>query len=861
MRRMIRRAPLLANSTFSILTKSERYFSGSTANFIPKDQLPTKLTSEYITKTEGPSWIAIVPTITSVLPRIQARKLRWAGEARTAHQILRETGAQRSRDEADLIELLLVMLDSDEFKGPCERLEAMVDTLWTAPSSKPRAAFNIVLTACAREANRVSDNSTVKRDVILRTAETIWNELVQSVANPGSKATSLMYRICGDCKDLDLARQIRKHVDDPVVRFGLDENVSHVTSKRSTVEATAAFILCLGKCDRASEAEQLYFSRENEHLTSDRVLSSLFQAYVASNKISKAESLISIFGSSFLNLQSCNAFVKQCASLRLHETAVDFVERMSKSTQTGFPPPSTRTYNLLLRGLSAGTGAEERHVAADRALLVVDAMKKQGIKPTTVTYNTLIRSLAFRNQLSEAFELYHSMESPNRITFSHLMQGAANVGNISLAKEILDMLVQSKERPNYGFCKSYLEIIARTEGIYVAFAEAQKLAKKFGDVLVFGDVGSQEAIRMALINACGKVGKLRYAFDALSLNLPSHTNNVGHLAPLYVATVLMQVCLECNSPGKALEVFQSLKDSGLKPNFEVYESLIYGLSSYVRAAEVNRFNQVHVDDDDFEASPYHGNIRRSDLKPNRSVVKEETINRNFSQDSVSSYPSSTYKNQLDRTDHSEILAIAVQLLREMHIAGVARAYRQAAYVYNTLIAAAAAIGDFELALQIFNRMSRRNNPGVVYVSRDENNPDVELEKQCELTFPMTSSNVTNGHLIGSKTSLADKLFDVEVNFPAATVGTYNSIIAAAWQCGQPQYSFVVFDMMQMDRITEPNGATLGLLADIALADTDKVPIDAQRRLLKILDQVHILSPDVCQKRIRLRQKMLALRWA
>ena len=860
MRRVIRRAPMLTNATFSILTKCERYLSSSSVNFIPNDPPPTKLTSDCITKTEGPSWIAIVPTATSVLPRVQARKLRWAGEARTAHQILRETGAQRSRDEADLIELLLVMLSSDEFKGPRERLEAMVDTLWTAPSSKPRAAFNILLTACAREATRVSDNSTVKRDVILRTAETIWNELIQSVANPGSKAATLMYRICGDCKDLDLARRIRKQVNDPVIRLGMNENATNVTSRASTVEATAAFILCLGKCNRASEAEQLYFSRENEYRTSDRVLSSLFQSYVASNKISKAESLISMFGSSFLNMPSCNAFVKQCASLRLHDTAVDFVERMSMSKQTGFPLPSARTYNLLLRGLSAGTGAEDRHVAADRALLVVDAMKKQGIEPTTVTYNTLIRSLAFRNRIDEALELYHSMESPNRITFSHLMQGAANIGDTNLAKQILRMLVQSKERPNYGFCKSYLEIIASTEGIERAFTEAQKLAKKFGDVLLFGDVGSQEAIRMALINACGKVGELRCAFDALSFNLSSRANGVGHLAPLYIATVLMQVCLECNSPGKALEVFQSLKDSGLKPNFEVYESLIYGLSSYVRAAEADRFNEVHVDDDDFEDSAY-GNIYQSNLKLNRSFVKEETINRNFSQDSAENRSLRTNSKQFDGTQHSEILAIAVQLLREMHLAGVARAYRQAAYVYNTLIAAAAAIGDFELALQIFNRMSRRNNPGVVYVSRNENNPSEELEKQYELTFPMTSNTVTNEHLIRNKTSLADELFDVEVEFPAATVGTYNSIIAAAWQCGEPQYSFVVFDMMQMDRITEPNGATLSLLADIALADSDNVPIDAQQRLLKILDRVPILSPDVCQKRVRLRQKMLALRWA
>lgn len=50
-------------------------------------------------------------------------------------------------------------------------------------------------------------------------------------------------------------------------------------------------------------------------------------------------------------------------------------------------------------------------------------------------------------------------------------------------------------------------------------------------------------------------------------------------------------------------------------------------------------------------------------------------------------------------------------------------------------------------------------------------------------------------------------------------------------------------MMQMDRIMEPNAATLSLLTDIALSESE-VGVKAQRKLLKELDCVKILLENV-----------------
>eukprot|EP00177_Eucheuma_denticulatum_P008535 GFKZ01015535.1.p1 GENE.GFKZ01015535.1~~GFKZ01015535.1.p1 ORF type:complete len:842 (-),score=93.72 GFKZ01015535.1:776-3301(-) len=802
--------------------------------------------------TEGKSWVTLHPhlTPTSTCPplsqlRSRARALRLSGNPRAAHSLLQHSSILNSTETPDLLEYLLSLLHADHFTSPRHRLNPMLHALQVSPADKPRPVFNVILTACLKEASLVSDNSSAKRDLILTAALQVWDQLIHTTSSPGKKNVALIYRILGLCNDLPSARRIRRQIHDPILEHLPSANPPPTSSE----EAIAAFVLCLGQCGRASEAEALYFSPLNAvHRTSDKVLVALFQAFVAARRISKAESLISMFGSGFLTLSSCNAFIKQCASLRMHETALAFLERMTRSAQTHFPPPSARTYNLLLRGLSAGSGAEDRDVAADRTMAVVEEMKRQGIEPTTVTYNTVIRSLVFRDQIREAFDLYRTMQAPNRITFSHLMQGAANIADLRLANEVYASLVEARERPNYGFCKSYLETVARVQGIDVAFTEAVRISEELGEVLVFGDVSSQEVIRMALISACGKVGDLSAAFDVLKLELKGQEGSPGVLAPLYVATVLMQVCLRCSEPGKALEVFYSLKAASLTPNFEVYESLIYGLSSYVRATGSH---YTSVDDS------YTGAFEQCDGDEGslQGLPKVDTRSQGAGLEVRRSDDEGGGHSGHEHLEFSakDALSTAVELLCEMHSSKQARTARQAAYVYNALITAAAEMADLDLALQIFNKMSVQNNRDVVYFSADS---------IAERGPARTKQEFRRGELHERLATLASTgMFENGFEFPAATVGTYNSVIDAAWRSGEPWFSFQVFEMMQTDRITEPNAATLSLLADIALSEASRLGTERLRMILRELDKIKILSKEVSRKRVRLRQKIVAMRWS
>lgn len=802
------------SSTLRYNVTASRLYASSKKS---RENSPTRLVSmldDDMTTKQGPSWVTIVPQHVSQHPRAISQKLRQEGKYRAAHSVLRNAGFPLTHNEPDLIELLLVLLNTDEFVSPRDRLHTMTQALWSAPIRKPKRAFGILLLACARAANQISDNSYIKRHVIVDTARTVWRELLAFESGPDSRSIALMYQICGDCKEFELAQTVRRSVNDPA----LEDRIS--SKAVSSEEALAAYILCLGKCGRSNEAERVFFSAPHRTLRNSRdVLSALFRAHVASNKVSKAESLISMHGSHFLAIECCNAFVKQCSSLRMFEAALDFLNRMERHDVTGFPKPTPRTYNLLLRGLSKVAAMADEY-AMDQALGIVDRMQKQGLHPTNDTHNLLLRSFVFRNRVDEAVQLYRKIPTPDRITYTHMMQGAERAGDLELAEEVFERLKSSGEGPSYGFCKAYLLAIAREAGINEAFSRASVLVQTFRDVLLFGDVGREEAVRMALIYACGKVGDLEAAFQALETPFAANAEDRGALAPLYVATVLMQACLECRSHGQALEVFESLKHVGLQPNFEVYESLIHSLCSYVRDRTVKSHRNS------YEQSKHDGTHFSHD-------TAEELFNDEHDERLEDQEPFTGEHSDVS----SEVFSVTLRLLREMHASRSARMVRKASYVYNSLIVAAACVGDFELAMEIFHRMTRHNDTRLLYVS---------------LGDPKTRDMRT-------RASSSDEWSELEGcnDLPPATVNTYNSMIMAAWRCGKPKEGLLIYERMLTDRETEPNGATMNLLADIGLES--RAAPDILQAILKALDQTQ-LPERVAKKRVLLRQKMLALRW-
>jgi pentatricopeptide repeat protein len=201
----------------------------------------------------------------------------------------------------------------------------------------------------------------------------------------------------------------------------------------------------------------------------------------------------------------------------------------------------------------------------------------------------------------------------------------------------------------------------------------------------------------------------------------------------------------------------------------------------------------------------------------------------------------TVENDRVRTRRqSSGVDLALALLCEMHSNGVARTSRHAAYVYNTLIAAAARQGDLDIAAQLFIKLCRHNNPRVVYLhdeSADAGTRTPAAESE-QLGLPIHRHDIVG---LG--------IWSSGLSFPVATTGTYNSMIHAARSCDRPDIAFSVFVAMERDRLNEAGQATLSLLADVALESADVAGLFTLQLLLRKLDEIPILAPELKIKRM------------
>jgi pentatricopeptide repeat protein len=796
------------------------------------------------------------------------------------------------------------------------------DGLYSSKTQSGSAAGTMLL------GGRTNDSTADPRVAAVRVVRLLWKAMMnekisavvteafplglnEKVPRPDSRTVALVLRVCKVNRDLPFARE--------VVQTYLGRRYGPLG-----VDAAAAYITCLGACARSAEAE--IFVRTSAHCAQFRtraiILASLFRAFLASDRIADAEALIVEQQRSrkaaglpddnalaFLDTKLCNAFVDRCSALRLSSSAVAFVDRMQ--ADDAWPRPDAQTYNLLIKALCAPAGNEDASIAADRALVVVNHMIAADIAPTTFTYNTLIRNLADQGRLDQALDLYFTMSTPDHLTFSHLMHGAAKAGNIRVAHKLEGDMREALPDvyPNYNYCKNLLEVTAQCIGVEQAFEVAKDMAVVYAEALrSFRDVGGREAVRMALIHACGVTGDLNRAFQALRLDLPGPADEpVGDLAPLYLATALMQVCLDCHSLGQALEVFYSIKRAGLVPNAEVYEKLVYGLvsvkagggSAGIPVPPENRLGAILQEDcyidDHIQINGSHAeNVSHLDEMKGR----EDGIVRRTATDNTTSMQGTTCSNDETRNHRAKLelhhvsgsarevydkghdeheldrerrqssgVDLALALLSEMHENGTARTSRHAAYVYNTLIAAVAGHGDLDVAAQLFMKLCRHNNPRVVYLVNCRTMKCSGMFKsafagEIETRFRQGQSH---SELTESLIRFRDisnlGVLSTGLRFPAATTGTYNSMINAARVCRRPDLAFEVYIAMEGDRINEPGLATLSLLTDIALEYGDIVPVSTLQLLLLKLDDIAILTPDLKRKRGGLRKLIVSLRWA
>lgn len=652
-------------------------------------------------------------------------------------------------------------METDEFKSPGERLSILEDILLESPACEGTRHMLMMLKACFREARRVGENTGVKKEMILRLVRRIWNVLRDRKVEGGCLA--LLYRICGECRDSKFLDEIQATTHTPALR-----------NRNSDERVLCAYIEALGKLGRSHEAERLYFSGLSQgHVSGrddERIVRALFESFTHANKISKAQALIAMYGARFLSTASCNHLISSCSTLRLHKLASDLVQKMSRHEDTNFPRPNARTYNLLLKCICNSTPTTG---SGDLIAGIVRRMKADKIAPTTATYNTIIRSLVSQGMTKEAVRLLGRMQTPNRGTYNHLMHAAYKCGDDVLAGELLRHMDEKKQDANYAVVKWYLCTMACTHGVERVFEEGHKLAKRFANVIVFGDVGVSEAVRMGVISACASAGNVEGCFRAVKERFGNGER--GEMGCLYVGTTLLQACMECEETYRGWEVFCSMKCAGVQLNFETYESIIYGLALHAR-----------------------------------------------------------------RVGDSDVLDVCIRLMRDMYDDDSGRGCVQASYVYNTVISAAGSVGRVDIAGDMWRLMSSDTSRTALYISTD--------------TQGCTQRPASRAP---AKKGACDILAGLQL--PPATTGTFNATLHALSRNERWEECLRVADYMTGDAGIQADRRTWSILADVCLCvDVD---MDRLQMVLRGLDGLRDGLSDVeTRKRIRLRQRLVALRW-
>ena len=628
--------------------------------------------------------------------RKEAAFLRRAGELKEALRVLEQKGVTLSANVADLMEHFMVLRDQD-FNTPMEMVKRFEEVYERSSAQKVTVIKNFMLSIYVKAARQVSSDAVVyKRELVmkaLRLLTSMTQRYTMWAERADSRSFSIMYQLLGECRAVDLIAEA--------------ESRASVAGIEPDLDTLCERMMCWGACGRSSQAERIYFGDEMARYRQEPIaIRSFVRALLMSYRIEKADALLSINGSAILDVKCCNDYLRACMRRRLLQKAEDMFGKMERSEDTGYPAPNVESFNLYIKTLNRSQRGSLASAAIDRALIVVENMRRRGVAPSTTTYNALLRGLVAQGRMEAAMDLYEAMPEPNDMTFSILMTGA----DMNLAPRLINEMVEQGVRPRYGFIKALLNLYARSYGPEKAFEFAKSLVETLGTSIQFQHVGGQDAVRMALIHACGSIGDVSKAFAALLVKLSDTDAQIGKLAPLYTATSVMQACFKNGALGKGMELFMSMKAARLELNHEVYESVIYGLVS--------------------------GSERG------------------------------------DEPD-AGFLDMALVVMKEMHDSGAARVNEKATYMYNALIKAAARQGDAALAYQIFAKMTAHTNVRAIYFARQQLPFSRRMKALSGNQYVFPVANAATYNLILTLLSVSDSKNEVFSVYDAMLSDPYN----------------------------------------------------------------------------------------
>jgi pentatricopeptide repeat protein len=474
---------------------------------------------------------------------------------------------------------------------------------------------------------------------------------------------------------------------------------------------------------------------------------SLFRACGRERNSRKAVELLGELESSDVGVDTTayNCVLDVCIKCGDKKSVADLFTKMKV---TGFV--DTISYNTLLKGMGAGaTGLTD-------AGMVLAEMRKFGLQPNQITYNSLINYAISCGDVSQAWGFIKNMEEESipvdNFTCSIMMKGLRHSSQPSDVDRTLSLIERSPVTPDDVLVNTLLDACIRlrdvsrlttalktfhgsgvvpSEHAYGSVIKAYGHAKALPEAwatwreMLARKVRPSDSTVTAMVDACNANGATADARivlrEAAETGLTPAANTYMSLlrqcaqrkdmeaalqvyeempSPNLAAyNAVIDVCARCGDCDKAAAIFKSMMSAGVVPDLLTYTLVIKG---YVVQGDLEQAIQLFT------------LMRKKNLQPDVSLFN--TLLDGLARKQMSTLVDHVLRDMDDAavTPNANTLAILVKLSGRNHDLDTAFAYVDTyktkyhvepnVQVHLALLTACASSGDMDRAAEVFNQL-------------------------------------------------------------------------------------------------------------------------------------------------------------
>ncbi|KAJ7971346.1 Pentatricopeptide repeat [Quillaja saponaria] len=226
--------------------------------------------------------------------------------------------------------------------------------------------------------------------------------------------------------------------------------------------------------------------------------------------------------------------------------------------------------NLVKKDVSTWTILISKYGKAKRiskALLVFEEMKKCGYEPDTAAYKTIIHALCTAGKPEIAMEFYREMSRKDMVIDVRLYRALVNCvaisGDIASVHSVADDVMRISLIPEHSIHSFVLKCLCISGRIKEALEMIRDLKKK--EVTIGPDY------LVTLVRGLCRADRISDALEIVDIM------KRRHIVDQQVYGIIINGYLRINDVHKALDMFQSMKESGHLPMLSTYTELIQHL--------------------------------------------------------------------------------------------------------------------------------------------------------------------------------------------------------------------------------------------------------------------------------------------